>query len=51
MKQKNIIKAIKALACVCASNKGFLSDSLQDMANEKLKLLIPLIKIEIDKRN
>lgn len=52
MKQKNIIKAINALARVCAANKGFLgSESLQYMANEKIKLLIPLIKTEHEQKH
>jgi hypothetical protein len=50
MKQKNIIKAIKALALACAANKGFTgSESVQEMANKKIKLLIPLIKTENEK--
>lgn len=52
MKQKNIIRAIRALAHVCAANKGFTgSETIQELANEKIKLLIPLIKIENDKTN
>jgi hypothetical protein len=52
MKQKNIIRAIKALALASAANKGFTgSESIQEIANEKIKLLIPLIKTEHEQKH
>lgn len=50
MKQKNIIKAINALARAHATNKGFTgSETVENLANEKLILLIPLIKTTNEK--
>ena len=52
MKQKNIIRAIKALALACAANKGFTgSEAIQELANKKMKLLIPLIKTEHEQKH
>jgi hypothetical protein len=52
MKQKNIIKAIKALALACAANNGVTgSEFVQELANAKLRILIPLIKTENEKQN
>lgn len=52
MKQKHIIRAIKALALASAANNGSTgSETVQELANEKIKLLIPLIKTQHEQKH
>lgn len=48
MTQREVIDAIAALSAVADANKGFVtgSESTQQMANDKIKELIPLINKE-----
>jgi len=45
MTQQEIIDALKVLADIVSANKGFLgSESTMNLANNKIKELIPLLK-------